>query len=165
MKIRLFLAALALLFIHANALSAQEMALAERRAVKDYQDNVLPALLNNINTAAATQIPVEINWNVIAVAGKAAVFKDPGFWTDIYFVPLELAFKGVASDAMGKQAVKDKVKKIIITFDAQTAPATAYENGVKFENGVLTLNFTPYSNVSDVKDRADAIRKILEAKL
>jgi hypothetical protein len=66
---------------------------------------------------------------------------------------------------MGKQAVRAKLRKIVVTFEEATAPATAYENGVKFEDGVLTLNFRPFTNADDVSPRAEAIRKKLEAKL
>ena len=143
---------------------AEDLNLAERRALADYQQKTYPALAADI-AATAADVPIEVEWTQIAIPGEADHYSDDDFWTNVYFKPLITALKSVAADEMGKQAVKAKLNKIVVTYNQETAPATAYEKGVKFDGGVLTINFTPYSNASDVQARADAIRKTLEANL
>ena len=59
---------------------------------------------------------------------------------------------------------------MVITYDASTAPASNYPNGITVADGVLTINFAPYSNAGDetsvnFKERVNAIQKGVEAKL
>jgi hypothetical protein len=145
--------------------SAVDLGLAERRAIQNYQEKFYPDLLKGINDAVGAPIEVEVKWDTMAGPGQAEKYSQPGYWTDIYFVPLVSALKAVASDAMGKKAVQEKLKKIVIFHDTTTAPASNYINGVTFESGTLSINFHPYSNVSDVDSRAKAIQKLLESKL
>lgn len=145
--------------------AAQELGLAERRAIKNYQDAVYPGIKQQIDAAAGMPVPVEVAWDKIAIPGKAADFAEPGFWTDIYFTPLVNALKSITADDMGKQALAAKLKKIVITHDSATAPASNYDNGVAFKDGTFTINFHPYSNASDVKQRSDAMQKALEKAL
>ena len=53
----------------------------------------------------------------------------------------------------------------MITYDQATAPASNYPNGISFEGGTLTINFTPFSNSADTEERTKAIKGGLEAKL
>jgi len=73
--------------------------------------------------------------------------------------------KKVTADDMGKQALKSNLKKVVVTYNQGTAPASNYANGVNFESGTLTINFQPYANAADITARADAIQKLLESKL
>lgn len=154
-------------FILGDLAVAQQTALglSDRRALQAYQEKIYPAQQAAIHKAAGVELPIEVRWDTLALPGQGDSYSDDGFWTNIYFVPLEQALSQVTSDSMGKQAVRAKLKKIVVIFEEATAPATAYENGVGFEDGVLTLNFRPYSNVDDTSRRAEAIRKKLEAKL
>jgi hypothetical protein len=159
-------AAMALVLLGASLPArSQEMALPERRALAAYQEKIYPGLEKAIQDAAGFAVPIEVDWPSIVIAGQAQNFAHEGFWTNIFFVPIKDALAAVASDAMGKQALKDKLKKIAITFNEGTAPASNYANGVKFAGGTLSINFRPWSNTGDVKPRAEAIRKVLEAGL
>lgn len=159
-------AAIAFCFIFsANLGFADELGLAERRAIAAYQEKVLPAYLGEIKAAAGTDIPVDVDWTKIALPGKAQNYAEDGFWTDIYFKPLTKALASVGADAMGKDAIKAKLKKIVVTYDKDTAPVSAYEDGVKFAGGVLTINFAPYANTSDIEARTTALKKVIEANL
>ncbi len=75
------------------------------------------------------------------------------------------ALKAITADDIGKEALKAGLKKVVITFDESTAPASNYETGLKLTDGVLTMNFTPWSNEDDLKRRAEAIQKVVEAGL
>jgi hypothetical protein len=126
---------------------------------------IYPNELAAIRQAAGFEVPVTPQWERLAVPGQAAKYSDPEFFTAVFFTPLIDALKGVGSDAMGQAALKTKLKGIVLTYDPATAPASHYPNGLTFVDGVLTINFTPYSNTADVKPRADAIQAFLESKL
>ena len=137
----------------------------DRRALQAYQDSIFPAQQAAIHKAAGVEVPIDVRWDAIALADEGENYSDEGFWTNIFFVPLAQALSQVTSNSLGKQAVRDKLKKIVVTFDKATAPVSAYENGVKFEDGVLTINFAPFTNAMDIMPRVQAIRMKLEAKL
>jgi hypothetical protein len=75
------------------------------------------------------------------------------------------ALKKITADDMGKQALKSNLKKVVVTYNKDTAPASNYATGLNFESGTLTINFQPYSNVDDIAPRPDAIQKLLESEL
>lgn len=145
--------------------AAQELPLAERRAVAAFQQDRLPTLIAEVNKAAGMELPIDIMWNEIVTAGSAPRIKDDGFMVDIYFRPLVQALTAITSDAMGREALKAKLKRVVLRHDPATAPASNYPNGLTFADGTLTINFRPDTNASDVKDRADAIRTLLEKNL
>lgn len=139
--------------------------LAERRAIAAYQKDTYEDQLKAIQTAAGFEVPVEVQWDSIAVPDRSDRYADEGFWTKIYFTPLVKALQAVAADEMGREALGASLKKIVVHYDEATAPGSAYANGVTFADGVLTVNFVPYNNVDDVDARAAAIQKALEAGL
>lgn len=139
--------------------------LAERRAIAAYEQGTYAAQLKDIQTAAGFAVPLEVNWNSIALPDQADAYASEDFWTNVFFVPLKQALSSVTADAMGKQALQEKLKKIVVHFDEATAPASDYVAGVNFKEGVLTLNFRPYTNSGDTEARAKAIQSTLEAAL
>lgn len=66
---------------------------------------------------------------------------------------------------MGKEALKSSLRTITIDFDDATAPSMAFENGLSFEAGHLTINFRPFNNAECIDARARAIQGALEAAL
>ena len=133
------------------------MGLAERRAIKAFQDNVFPELEGQVHAAAGTPIPFEVDWSSLAFEGYADSY--PEGLKKIFFQPLVDAFHKVAFDDMGKQAVKDGITKIVIKGTDNYSSWWA-----ELENKVLTLTYT-FSNVDYVKDRTDVLVEKLEAKL
>ena len=110
-------------------------------------------------------MPLDVRWGAIAQKDQADNYMQDDYFTNVYFVPLADALKQITSDAMGADALKAKLKKVVITYDESTAPASNYPNGVKFEDGTLTINFMPFSNSGDVEPRTKAIASGLESKL
>ncbi len=144
--------------------------LAERRAIKEYQDKKYTNLEQQIHGAAGFDVKVSVNWDKLAVAGQAAQYNEDSYLSNTVFLPLITALKDITKDDMGKTALKGALKEITITFDENTAPASNYKNGVTFESGVLAINFRPGSNSdgpgeSNFTQRTDAIRETLEPKL
>jgi hypothetical protein len=149
-----------------NAMSEKpKMNLAERRAVAAYQESTYAEQLQQIIKAAGFDVAVDVKWETIAIAGQAERYGRPDFWTDIFFSPLVKALAAVTSDAMGKEALAATLKTITIHYDPDTAPGSAFENGVHFEDGGLTINFKPFANADYVDERARAIQNALEAGL
>lgn len=138
----------------------------DRQAVQAYRQSIFPAQQAAIHKAAGVEVPIDVHWDAIAQPDEGESYSDENYWTNIFFVPLTQALSQVTSNGSGKQAVRDKLKKIVVTFDKATAPVSSdYENGVKCEDGVLTLNFAPFTNAPYIERRVQAIRKKLEAKL
>jgi hypothetical protein len=143
----------------------QSLGLAERRALKEYQEKTFLGLQTQITQAAGFEVPLEVQWDAIAQPGDATKYASDDYFTNIYFTPLVDALKKITADDMGKQALKTKLRKVVVTYNKATAPASNYPTGLNFESGTLTINFQPYSNANDVTPRADAIQKLLESKL
>ncbi len=144
---------------------AQEGNLAERRAISGYQQTLFPVQVKSIQAAAGFEVPVEPKWETLTLAGQTESIKESWYLTDVYVTPLVVALTKVASDDMGKSALKAKLKKIVFAYNEATAPASAFEKGLSFEDGVLTLNFKPGVNADQIEARAKAIQEFLEGKL
>jgi hypothetical protein len=136
------------------------MGLAERRAAKSYEDTVYPKLKQEIDAAAHYEVPVEVNWQTLAIDGAAGMYEE--CFTKVYFTPLIEAFQKVCVDDMGREALQSKLKRVVIR---NTADISSAHRMVTFEDGVLTLDHKPTTNIDDVRDRAKAIQETLEAAL
>lgn len=110
-------------------------------------------------------MPVEVAWDDLTIPGDAKYYSDPGYFEKTIFEPLATGLKEVGKDKMGREALAAKLKAIRIRFDEKTAPASNYPNGLSFKAGVLDVNWRPFSNVADVKDRVEAVVKVLEKNL
>ena len=149
-------------FVATLAQETPKLGLAERRAIKQYKETKWPELKKAIDEAAAFEVTMDVKWEVLAKPGEADKYSEDGYWTDIYFKPLIEALKTITADQEGKDALKMTLKQIVVTFDDKTAPSSNYATGVTFKEGVLTVNFRPWSNTADVKDRMAAIKSTLE---
>jgi hypothetical protein len=136
------------------------MGLAERRAAKKFEDTTYPKLKQQVDAAAHFEVPLDVNWQSLAIDGSADLYEE-GF-TQVYFTPLIEAFQAICIDDMGRDALKSKLKRVIIR---NTAGVYSAGSMVTFEDGVLTLDHEPTTNVGDVRDRRDSIQKTLEAAL
>ena len=141
------------------------MNLAERRAVADYKESTFAQKLQDLHTAVGFPVEVDVDWESLAVSGQADFYARDDYWTNIFFNPTVKALSEVASDSMGKEALTAELKAIKFHYDEATAPSMAFENGVQFADGVLKINFKPFSNADYIDDRAKAIRTTLEAAL
>lgn len=136
------------------------MGLAERRASKEFETKRYPAFKKEIDEAAGFELPVEVRWETMQAEGYAHLYDDS--YPKVYFRPLIQALKNITFDDMGKEAVKTGLKKVII----QNTTGN-YSGGymAQFQDGVLTLEHEPCSNVDYEKERIEGIQKLLESKL
>lgn len=148
-----------------RALAQDGIGLGERRAIAAYRQDRYPALEKAIQDAAGFPVPVEVAWDQLTIPGDAKYYADDGYYGKTIFEPLAAGLGEVGKDQMGRDALKQKLKTVRVRFDEKTAPASNYPNGLKFEGGVLDVNWRPYSNVADFKERVAAVVAVLEKGL
>jgi hypothetical protein len=136
------------------------MGLQERRAVKTFQDGSYQNLTNEINTLAGYPLELDVNWDTLALEEYSHMY-DEGF-TKVYFTPLINALKDITTDDMGKEALKETLKKVVIKNEAGNCyGSTAY----KFDGGVLTIDHLPFSNIDNITERSEELSKLLMKNL
>jgi hypothetical protein len=123
--------------------------------VKTFQDTLFPKLKQEIDAAAGFSVEIEVDWESLAAPEYGHLYADA--FPKVYFQPLINAFKGVAVDDMGKEALKAGLKRVKIKDESSSWPT--------FEGGVLTLKFPAVANLDYVDDRRKAIQDILEKNL
>ncbi len=135
------------------------MGLAERRASKEFQDKQFPELKDEIQKLAGFPVPIEVNWDQLAVEGQTGLYKEA--WTEIFFKPVIEALRQIARDDMGREALKGGLKKIELrNASGYYSPGSA----ITFQNGTLMIDHE-LSNVGDTKDRTKHIVEIVEQGL
>lgn len=136
------------------------MGLIEKRAIKSFREGAYNKLRKEINSIAGLPVEFEVNWESLSVPDYSQLYEE-GF-TKVYFTPVINAFKEITSDSPGKDALKNALKKIVIKNEG----AIYYgENAYSFDNGVLTINHEPCTNIDDIKDRTDVLSKILSSNI
>ena len=148
-----------------GALAQEGIGLAERRAIAAYRQDRYPALEKAIQEAAGFPVPVEVAWDQLTIPGDAKYYSDEGYYGKTIFEPLAAGLREIGKDQMGRDALKQKLKTIRVRFDEKTAPASNFPNGLKFASGALDVNWRPFSNVADFKERVEAVVQVLEKNL
>ena len=131
------------------------MGLAERRALRAFQDDRYPALKQELDAAAHKNVLLEIDWDSLAAEDYSESYSE--FFHKIYFLPLTEAFKAIAFDQMGQEALASGLKKVVIRNSGQSEAS--------FQDGVLLLDLSPITNVDYWEDRKSAWQKLLEKGL
>lgn len=134
------------------------MGLAERRAAKEYQTTVFPEMKKRIDEAAGFEVPMEIDWDRLAQPNDAHLYNE--YWTGIYFEPLIRGFQTICSDDLGREALKEGLKKVVITNSGETYDERAFS----FEGGVLAIDHK-MTNLDHLDIRTDRVVKLLEQAL
>ncbi|MEO8703974.1 MAG: hypothetical protein ABI867_28245 [Kofleriaceae bacterium] len=135
------------------------MGLAERRALKEFQDKQFPELRNEIQKAAGFPVPIEVSWEQLAVEGQIDYYKEA--WTEIFFKPVTEALRQITRDDMGREALKSGLKKV--EFRNSTGSYSPH-SAITFTNGALVIDHE-LSNVGDTKDRTKFIIELVEKGL
>jgi hypothetical protein len=135
------------------------MGLKEKRAVKEFEDNVLPKLRASLNEIAGFDVEMEIDFDVLAEDDMGHLYSEA--WPSIFFTPVEKAFKQICSDDLGKGALKDCFKKLVVTNKSDVFG----QQSISFADGVLTIDHKPFSNIDDVNPRAKWVQEALEKGL
>jgi hypothetical protein len=131
------------------------MGLAERRAAKAFQDNKYPKLKQEIDAAAGFEVPIEVKWDTLATESYADLYEEA--FPKVFFRPLIDAIKAVCVDDLGKEALKDGLKKIIIADEGCSS--------VTFQAGTLSISYYAVTNLDYGADRKREIQQTLEKGL
>jgi len=136
------------------------MGLAEKRATKDFQEQVFGNWKTELAAVIGFEVPVEVKWDQLAEEGMSHMYAEA--WSKVYFQPLIAACKSICADDMGRDALKGALKKIEIV----------NENGIysgesccSFSNGTLKIDHQPHSNIDYGDARTAGIVKTLEQSL
>lgn len=146
-------------------LSIAEPSSMERDAITAYQQTVFVEQLRDIHESAGFTVPIEVDWESIALPGQAAHYAAEDYWTNVYFVPLAEALEMLTSYDQGRQAVQGKLKRVVIRYDANQVSTGDYHSKVALESGVLNINFKPASAAEQIEERTEAIQSSLETLL
>lgn len=138
------------------------MGLKEKRAQKEFIDNVFPGLEQELHTAVKFAVEIEVEWDKLSEDGSGHLYNE--CWPDVYFKPAIEAFNAITSDDMGAEALKESLKRIIITNEAGISLGSQWS---EFSDGVLKLDHKPHTNVtgSSYHDRIKHLQKNLEDNL
>ena len=133
------------------------MGLAERRVATEFEKTEYPPLKKQIDDAAGFPVDIEVRWETLVKEGNDKYVKSwKACWPKIYFQPIVEAFKEICADDMGKTALKQALKKVIVQ-DTKTSYSSDWAD---FSNGTLTLDYM-FTNANDVQTRADILRDTL----
>ena len=106
------------------------MGLDERRRVKELQDVTLPGRVKDIQEICGAPIPYEVDWDSIKDDAGALNFLD-----NLSCHRLNMALRGICTDDMGKEAVRDGLKLVKLK-----NVKTTDEIKITFEKGVLEMH-------------------------
>ncbi|MBK7538714.1 MAG: hypothetical protein IPI49_25780 [Myxococcales bacterium] len=136
------------------------MGLAERRATKEFQEKVLPALRAELDKLAGRPLELEINWDQLAKEDHGESYSES--WRKVYFQPVITALKSITRDDLGKEAIQQGLRKLVL---CNSRGAYSADSAISFVAGELTIDHDPCTNVDYVDERADYIIKIVEKAL
>ena len=130
------------------------MGLNERRKIKELQDVIFPGRVKEIEEICGTAIPYEVDWDSLADDAEALNFID-----NISCHRLNMALRIICQDQMGKDAVRDGLKKIKLK---NVKDKSAMK--LSFEGGVLEMHCA-YAQRTDGMFSDNQIRELLIDKL
>jgi len=136
------------------------MGLQEKRAIAGFRENQFVNLVNELNTVAGYEPEIEVSWDTLGVEGYGDLYNE-GF-TKVYFEPLINALKEIAVDALGKEALKGTVKKVIIKNEGNFGSG---KSAYSFSDGVLTIDHSPITNINEVAERTKYLAQFLSSKM
>ncbi len=125
------------------------MGLAERRKIKELQDTVIPGRVKEIAEICGAPIPYEIDWDSFASDLEGLNFLD-----NLSCHRLNMALRTICTDEMGKQAVRDALKKVKL----KNVPKA--EMKMTFAGGTLEMHCA-YALRTEGMFGDDAIRQLL----
>ena len=130
------------------------MGLAERRKIQELQTVTLPGRVREIEEICGNPIPYEVDWDSLADDAEALNFMD-----NISCHRLNMALRVICQDDMGKQAVREGLKKVRLKNVKDKA-----DMSMTFQDGVLEMHCA-YALRTDGMFGDNEIQKVLEAGL
>jgi hypothetical protein len=130
------------------------MGLAERRKIKELQEVTLPGRVAEIEEICGVPVPYDVDWDSLADDAEGLNFLD-----NISCHRLNMALRVICLDEMGKEAVREGLKKVRLK-----NVKTQGEMKMTFEGGVLEMHCA-YALRTDGMYSDNAIRELLMKRL
>ena len=130
------------------------MGLNERRKIKELQEVTFPARVEEIEEICGRAIPYEVDWDSLADDAEALNFID-----NLSCHRLNMALRMICIDDMGKEAVRDGLKKVKLK---NVKDKSAMR--MSFENGTLEMHCA-YALRTEGMHGDGAIKELLVKKL
>jgi hypothetical protein len=130
------------------------MGLAERRKIKELEEQVLPGRVREIEEICGAAIPYEVDWASFGDDATALNFMD-----NLSCHRLNMALRMICQDDMGKEAIREAVRKVRLK-----NVATPAERSVVLDSGVLEMHCAYALGASGMISDND-IRAYLETRL
>ena len=130
------------------------MGLAERRKIKELQDNVLPGRVKEIEEICGAPIPYDVDWESFSDDLEGLNFMD-----NVSCHRLNMALRVICQDDMGKEAIRETVKKIKLKNIKDKA-----EKSLGFADGALDMHCA-YAQKMDGAFSDNEIRELLMKNL
>ncbi len=130
------------------------MSLESKRKIKDLTENVLPGRVKEIEEICGAPIPFEVDWASFGDDLEALNFLD-----NLSCHRLNMALRTICVDDMGKEAVRDAVKKVKLKNVAK-----AEDRSLALADGALEMSCA-YALRTDGMHSDNAIREFLLSRL
>ncbi len=130
------------------------MGLAERRKIKELTEVTLPERVKEIEEICGAPIPYEVDWDSFADDAEALNFMD-----NISCHRLNMALRVICMDEMGKEAIRETVRKVKLKNVKTPAEMT-----MDFSDGVLEMHCA-YALRTEGMFSDNAIREFLMKRL
>jgi len=128
--------------------------------MKEFQEQVYPELEKQIRAQVGDGVQIEVDWDTLAADNYAHLYNDA--FTKVYFTPLIGALTAICTDEMGKEALQETLKTIVIR---NSSGIYSESSCFTFEAGTLTFDHDPISNVDYSERREKALVEMLEKNL
>ncbi|WP_363466737.1 hypothetical protein [Halogeometricum borinquense] len=118
----------------------------------------MPSLKESMDDAAGFEVGLNIEWESLI---DKRVNEDLWFegWTKVYFQPTIGAFEAICSDELGREALQADLESVVFKNEA------GMTGDISYEDGVLTVDKEPCTNMDKVDKRTKSIVSLLESNL
>src|SRR5580658_2999887 len=130
------------------------MGLNERRKIKELQETTLPGRSKEIEEICGVAIPYEVDWDSLSDDLEGLTFLD-----NLSCHRLNMALRMICQDDMGKEAVREGIKKVKLG-----NVKTPAEMSMTFDKGVLEMHCA-YAQRTDGMYGDNQIREFLIKRL
>jgi len=134
------------------------MGLAEKREIKEFQDNYYEKLKKDIDTAAGFPVNIEVRWDSLAKDGYEDLLIEAT--RKIYFTTLKNVFLEICQDDLGREAAQESLKKIVIDGSHGSSAGSC-----KFESGTLYFNHENCTNMDYTHELVKGLVQLISSKL
>jgi hypothetical protein len=138
------------------------MGLAEKRVIKQYQDESFPQFQAELTALVGKEVPLDIRWDEFETEISSENLME-GI-QNCYFKPVIEGLKPICADAMGKEALAGALKSI--TLQNSTKREDCPGEDISFTDGVLLID-QRLQNYWDafLEERVNAVTRAIESAL